>query len=338
MANIQNFGLLSDRHAKNRLISLRTLPDKPMPPMPEPIAFFDNRFLPLSQLSLPVYDAGFVQGAAVSEQLRTFRGELFRLEQHLSRLARSMEIVGLVPGLGLAEFAEIARHVAENNHRLLDSEDDLGLSLFVTPGVYPTFAPPGETGATVCMHTYPLPFAAWAEKYELGQALATSDVEQVPAACWPAELKCRSRMHYYLADRQAAGRHPGARALLTDAEGYVVEASTANILVHDQDQGFVAPPRASILPGVSLSVLEGLAGELKIPFQNRRLTIADVSKSGEAMLCSTSSCVLPVASLNGSPIGSGRAGPVYRRMLSTWSELVGVDIRAQATRFAGRGG
>ena len=304
--------------------------------MSEPIAYYNGRLLPVSQLSLPVYDTGFVLGAAVSEQIRTFCGELFRLDQHLSRLERSMEIVGVDPGIDLPKFAEIASHLAARNHRLLDVGDDLGLSLFVTPGPYATFAPAGKVQATVCMHTYPLPFSSWVKKYTEGQALATSDTEQIPAACWPPELKCRSRMHYYLADRQAAIRHPGARALLTDAQGYVVEASTANILVHDEDQGLVAPPRASILPGVSLGVLEELATQLKIPFRNRELTIEDVLASTEAMLCSTSSCVLPVTKLNGTPIGSGRPGPIYHKILAAWSQLVGVDVGAQAAQFADR--
>ena len=238
--------------------------------MSEPIAYYNGRLLPVSQLSLPVYDTGFVLGVAVSEQIRTFCGALFRLDQHLSRLERSMEIVGVDPGIDLPKFAEIASHLAARNHRLLDVGDDLGLSLFVTPGPYATFAPPGKVQATVCMHTYPLPFSSWVKKYTEGQALATSDTEQVPAACWPPELKCRSRMHYYLADRQAAIRHPGARALLTDAQGYVVEASTANILVHDQDQGLVAPPRASILPGVSLGVFGRTGNSAEDPVPESR--------------------------------------------------------------------
>jgi len=305
--------------------------------MPESLAYINGRFLPMSQLSLPVYDAGFVLGAAVSEQIRTFQGELFRLEHHLSRLSRSLKIVEVDPGHDLRRLAEIARQLASQNHQDLDRDDDLGLSLFITPGPYPTLAPPGPARATVCMHTYPLPFSTWVKKYAEGQALATSDVQQVPAACWPPELKCRSRMHYYLADRQAAARQPGARALLLDAQGGVVEASTANIVVYYKNQGLVAPPRDSILPGVSLAVMEELAAEIQIPFENRKLTITDVSAATEAMLCSTSSCVLPIAELNGAPIGDGRPGPIFQQILSAWSKLAGVDIRAQAEQFADRG-
>ena len=128
------------------------------------------------------------------------------------------------------------------NHRLLEADDDLALCLFVTPGEYPAMAPPEGAGPLVAMHTYPLPFQLWCDTYEQGQRLVATEIVQVPAASWPAELKCRSRMHYYLADRSAQRADPAARALLLDAEGYVVEASTANVVVYRQDEGFISRP------------------------------------------------------------------------------------------------
>src|SRR5690606_15089688 len=106
---------------------------------------------------------------------------------------------------------------------------------------------------TVCLHTRRLPYAHWADKYEVGEALATTPVLQAPGECWPPALKCRSRMHYYLADREAAARFPGARALMLDAGGFATEASTANVLVYRAGVGLLTPPRAKILPGISLS-------------------------------------------------------------------------------------
>ena len=305
--------------------------------MPEPMAYFNGNFLPSSQLALPVHDAGFVLGVAISEQMRTFRGELFRLDQHMNRLRRSLEVVGVAPELDMVALAEVARELVDRNHRLLHLDDDLGLSLFVTPGPYPTFAPAGlASQPTVCMHTYVLPFALWASKYETGQSLAVTDITQVPSTCWPRELKCRSRMHYYLADRQAAVHLPGARALLLDADGCVVEASTANIVIYDREQRLVSPPQTRILPGVSLAVLEELSAELGVEFEYRELHLGDLATAREAILTSTSSCVLPVVELNGEPLGSGVPGPIFERLLAAWSDTVQVPIRAQALRFADR--
>jgi branched-subunit amino acid aminotransferase/4-amino-4-deoxychorismate lyase len=284
-----------------------------------------------------VFDGGFVQGATVAEQLRTIRGHLFRLDVHLSRLARSLEIVGVDPGLPLDELGQIAAELAEQNRKLIDQDDDLGVTIFVTPGMSPTYAAVArQQGPTVCVHTQPLSFGAWAQKYDTGESLVVTDVMQVPAQCWPAELKCRSRMHYYLADRRAHQIERGARALLLDERGLVTEASTANIVVYFKEGGLASPPKEHILPGVTVAVLEELARQMEIPFSHRELTVGDVARADEVLLCSTSPCVWSVTRLNGRPIADGKPGPMSRRLLDKWSRMVGLDIKAQALRFAPR--
>jgi branched-chain amino acid aminotransferase len=305
--------------------------------MNEPLAYLNGRYLPFSQAAIPVTDGGFVQGVTVAEQLRTFGGKLFRLEQHLARLARSLSIVGIELGMPVVKLGEIAWEIAAKNHALLEPGDDLGLSMFVTPGPYSTFAAGGDVqGPTVGIHTYPLPFHLWHEKYERGESLVVTDVMQVPAACWPAELKCRSRMHYYLADKAARAKEPGARALMLEERGFVTEASTANILVYYRDVGLVSPPKEMILPGVSAAVVEELAGRLGIPFSYRSLTVDDVAAANEVLLSSTSPCVWPVTRLNGQGIGDGKRGETAARLLAAWSELVGIDIKGQTKQFLNR--
>jgi len=299
------------------------------------LAYLNGQFVSEASLSVPIYDAGFVQGVTVAEQLRTFGGKLFRLDKHLERLQRSLEIIG-VAGIDSASLGEAAQELAGNNHKLLVPGDDLGLSLFVTPGPYPTFAPPGPSEPTIGMHTYAIPFHLWNEKYTTGERLVVSSVRQVPNTCWPLELKCRSRMHYYLADREARQREAGARALLLDQEDFIAEASTASVVLFRDAEGFLLPPREKILPGVSVGVLEELAREMGIAFLHRDLTVEDVYSADEVILCSTSPCLLPVVSLDGRPIGTGTVGPVLQQSLAAWSRLVGLDIAEQARRFSKR--
>ncbi len=315
--------------------------------MEQPIAFLDGRWIPASAAAVPVDDAGFVLGAAVTEQLRTFAGKLFRLDGHLARLARSLEIVGLAPGMTLAQLAAAAEKLAAHNHRLMAPDDDLRLSIVVTPGSHPAYGPPlrqplsqragqftaQSSAPMVCLHTHPLAFHLWAGKYRSGQALATTGVRQVPEQCWPAELKCRSRMHYYLADRAAAAADPEARALLLDAQGFVTEASTANLLIYRRGEGIVSPPWNKVLHGISVSVAAELARQLDIPYHHRDLTPDEVAAADEAMLTSTSTCILPVTRLSGRPIGTGLPGKVFSKLLAAWSEMVGLDIAAQAGKF-----
>ena len=329
--------------------------------MQEPLAFLNGRWIPASAAAVPVSDAGFILGATVAEQLRTFAGQLFHPDDHLARLFHSLEIIGLNPGMTPAEFAETARELVAHNHAILAPGDDLGLSIFATPGIYPAYGtepsqasplpleegtigkyfnehaePPGPARPTVCLHTYALPFHLWARKYREGQALVTTGVEQVSPRCWPAGLKCRSRMHYYLADREAAARDPQARALLLDAQGFVTEASTANLLIYRAGEGLAWPPTKKVLRGISLSVLLELVRRFGIAASEHELTTDDVASADEVFLSSTPLCLLPVTRLNGRPIGTGRPGALFERLIAAWSEMVGVDIVGQAERFSTR--
>ncbi len=299
-------------------------------------AFLGGRFIPASAMRIPATDAGFVLGVTVAEQLRTFRGELFRLDDHLRRLGHSLSMVGLRPEIEPDRLAATARELVAHNSTLLGPEDELGLSLFVTPGAYATFVPNGAA-PTVGMHTYRLPFSLWAGKYRQGQSLVTASVRQVPPACWPADLKCRSRMHYFLADREAGAREPGARALLLDLEGRVSEASTANILVYRSGEGLISPPLDRILHGISLDTAFRLATQLGVGTVFRDLTPDDVAGADEVLLSSTSPCLLPVTRLNGRPIGTGMPGEVFQSLIAAWGEMVGVDIVAQAERSLASG-
>jgi branched-subunit amino acid aminotransferase/4-amino-4-deoxychorismate lyase len=143
-------------------------------------------------------------------------------------------------------------------------------------------------------------------------------------------------MHYYLADQLARRADPGSRAVLLDQEGYVSEASTANILIYRESHGLCSPPLHRILPGVSLTVLHELAEGLGLGLHYEDFRMADMARADEILLCSTSPCVWPATRLNGQPVGEGTAGPIFRRLLGAWSDRVGLDIAAQAQRFAGR--
>jgi len=304
--------------------------------MNQPTAFLNGRFVPQSQLAVPVNDTGFVMGTTVAEQMRTFNGTVFHVQEHLDRLAQSLWLLGIDPGLTMDELARVSCDLVARNHRLLAPGDDLGVSVFVTPGPYASYAGSDSVRPLVCVHTYSLPFRLWADKYRTGQSLAVSDVRQVPPSCWSPELKCRSRMHYFLADRQVAARQGDARALLLDQQGFVTEASTANVLVYRRGQGLLSPPREKVLRGISMAVVTELAAELGIAFDCRDLRPEDVATADEVLLTSSPFCLLPVTRFDGQPIAAGQPGEVYERLLAAWSTRVGLDIAAQAARFADR--
>ena len=302
--------------------------------MSEPRAYLNGRWVTPAALTLSIHDAGFVLGATVTEQMRTFDGQIFRLDDHLDRFDRGLQICQLDLGLTRDELKSIAEEVVALNWPHVEQDGDLGLGMFVTPGVYGRFAGGVISGPTLCVYCYELQFSQWAHLYEEGQPLVVSDIRQIPQQSLPVDLKCRSRMHYYLADLAAAQAEPGSRALLLDAGGNVNEGTTASLVCYREQQGLVAPPAEKVLPGISERMLKELADELDIACVRRDIRPEELFTADELMLTSTSVCVLPVTRVDGRDIADGLPGPIYRQLLAAWSDHVGIDIAAQAQKFS----
>lgn len=294
-------------------------------------AYLNGQWVGAGALTLSVDDLGFTLGATVVERLRTFRGEPYRLDDHLARLRNSLGLVGWDAGRVTDEVGAAIRKFTARNAPLMAPRDDWTITAFVTPGLTPDAAAP-----TVCVHGGPLAFSEWAELFESGVELSTVDVRQAPPQTLPPAMKCRSRMHYYLADREAQRRRPGSRALLLDIRGFVGEAPTANVVAYFIGRGLVTPRIEAVLPGVSQQALFELAAKFGTPHQDADLTLEQLASADEVFLTSTSVCLLPVVRLDGQPIGNGSAGPFYHKLLVKWGETVGVDIAGQAREFAER--
>src|SRR5262245_29738893 len=132
--------------------------------MSEPLAYFNGQILPQSQATLPVQDAGLIYGAVVTDLVRTFKFRPFRLADHVARFrqsCRAAHIPQLVPD---EEVTEIAQHLIVRNSDMMKQGQDLALVMFATPGpinYYAGLEASGETVPTLCMHTFPLPFARY---------------------------------------------------------------------------------------------------------------------------------------------------------------------------------
>lgn len=298
--------------------------------MSEPLVYLNDRFVPASQAHLAIWDAGVVQGATVAEMTRTFRKQPFRLDEHLDRLFHALRLTHMNIGLSKDKLSAISLELLDHNARLLDADAELGLVHFVTAGEYGLYAlgRPPRREPTVCVHTFALPFSQWARRMKRGAHLITPSIRQVPSQCWDASMKCRSRMHYYLAEREVQERDAEAWALLLDLSGHVTETNSGNFLMV-KDGVLVSPPTDYTRAGVSRAMVMELAASLGIPFVARDIPLAEAMKADEAFLSSTSYCLMPVTKINDVPLGNGCPGPIYRALRTAWSQRVGVDIERQ---------
>ncbi len=307
--------------------------------MSEPVVFLNGQIVPASEAHLKIYDAGIVLGATVTDFLRTFHHELFRLDDHLERLTRSLKYVHFEIGMSMDGLADVGRELVGHNSQLIDREDELGLIYFITPGEYPTYAGSSghavRIGPTVCAHTFRIPFELWADKMQTGMHLVTSSIRHVPSQCYDSNMKHRSRMHYYLADHEARLVDPNACALLLDLDGNVTETGGANFLIVEKGT-IVSPTLNNILPGISRMVVMELAQELGIPFEERDFQVFNAINAEEAFTATTPVCATPVTRINGTPIADGQPGPIYRQLMEAWSREVDLDIVRQIINGAKR--
>ena len=163
-----------------------------------------------------------------------------------------------------------------------------------------------------------------------GAHVVTPAIRHVPPQCVDPKTKNRSRMHWWLADQQSHTVDPNATSLLLDLDGNITECSGANFVIVS-DRTVYSPTSRNILEGVSLLTARELAGSLGLDWVEKDLQPYDVVNADEAWLTSTPFCVAPCTKINNIPIGNGKPGPFFYRMMEAWSIHVGVDLLQQIT-------
>jgi branched-subunit amino acid aminotransferase/4-amino-4-deoxychorismate lyase len=156
-------------------------------------------------------------------------------------------------------------------------------------------------------------------------------IRQIPTEILDPRFKYRSRLHWYLADREAHSIDPQAVALLQNVHGHLTETNSGNFFI--VEQGRIRTARESdVLPGISQQFVKELAQVLEIPYEVGDISVERALLAEEAFVTSTTYCVLPVTRLNQQVIGNGTPGLVTQRLLNRWSKQVGVDIVHQANQ------
>ncbi|MCH9653042.1 MAG: aminotransferase class IV [Planctomycetes bacterium] len=301
--------------------------------MTEPRAYLNGSMIPFSDAKLAVTDLGIVYGASITEVVRTFAHRLFKLDEHIDRLFSALDYVFIEPALEKAELKEVCESVVEHNSKLLPSEQDLGLTIFITAGHNLPYLGLTELETcqtpTVCVHTFPLAFELWDSKYMTGQHLMRAKGQQLNANIFDPRIKSRSRIHLYRADKQVRMQEPKASALLFDQSGFVSETTIGNFYLV-KDDVIQSPRPENILGGISQMMVVHLAKQLGIRYEETDISENDILDANEALTSSTAYCLMPVTRFGDHVISDGLPGPVFQKLISAWSQMVGVDIVQQA--------
>ena len=230
----------------------------------------------------------------VYESIQLYRGVIFRLDDHLQRLADSAEAIELALPAGLDTIARWMQEVIAANDcsEALIRMFALGPTPGHAPEIFiwpeaPRFLPP--------------------EMYEQGVGAVTYQGERA----LPHAKSLNTLVNHLARTRaQNAGEHEG---LLVDRNHCVTEGSTSNLFVV-QDGALLTAPAEDVLAGVTQIELFKLAHTLGIPIAQRPLPLSQLPAWNEAFLSSTSRHVLPLVRIDGQSIGNGRPGPLTRRL------------------------
>lgn len=299
----------------------------------EGVVWLNGALLPEREAVVPVTSRGFFGGDGVYEVTRTFHGRLFRLDDHLDRLRRSLAYVRIDPGFSRDELKAATEETLARNLPRLGENDDFALWHVVARGDRADGAAGPPIVAMFCVG---MDFERHAEAYLDGVRLATPGVRRTPPQSIDPKAKVTSRMNQVQAALEAGRTDPGATPLLLDVDGNVAETSTGNFFIV-ADGALRTPRRRNVLAGVTRSIVIELSAELGLAVEEGDVTPYDVYAADEAFVCGTSPGIAPARSLNGARIGGAGdlPGPVTLRLMEAYSELAGTDYVAQAIASLG---
>ena len=202
--------------------------------MPEPLAYLKGEFVPASQCVLPVYDLGIVLGAAVTDFVRTFHQQAFRVEDHVQRFYQSCKYARIQPPVSMQETIGISETLIAENSRLAPDEE-LGLVYYLTAGENLLYAGAagmlGNPTPSYIQHTFPLRFQLWKKIFlEGGHCMAPSP-RHWPPQCLSAKIKNRNRLHMWIGQQEIHQFDPEAMALYLDLDGNITETGGSNFVI-----------------------------------------------------------------------------------------------------------
>ena len=282
---------------------MTTLPDLP--------CYLNGEYTTLPNAKISVMDRGFIFGDGVYEVAPVYRGQLFRFNNHMARLERSLKELRIDNPFSRAQWADIAMHLiayyaastgvsTENTDQLIYLQITRGVAMrdhVMAEGITPTvfvmtnvMKPPSD------------------DQRRMGVACVSADDFR-----WEkAHIKATSLLGAVFA-RQISF-DAGAVETIMFRDGFLSEAAACNVWVVKDGKVIGTPKDNLVLEGIRYGLIEEICQAQGIGFELRRVSRAEVLAADEIMLSSATKEVLPVTRLDGQAVGTGVPGPVYARL------------------------
>ena len=275
--------------------------------LPDPLVYLNGTLTPLSEAKIPVLDRGFIFGDGIYEVIPIYQRKLFRAEQHMARLFRSLAAIGIDnPHTAEEWLALIDKVSAASPHA------DQMVYLQVTRGVAKrAHAFPAESIPTVFIMSNPLQLPSTTLRQQGVDCVSMEDKRWLRC-----EIKSISLLGNVLAAQHAV-EHQAVESIQFRDE-MLTEASASNVWIV-KDGVVMGPPKDNlILEGIRYGLIEELCRANGLAFSARRIHRAEVFAADEVMLSSASKEILAVRSIDGQLIGSGLPGPFYQQLYAAY--------------------
>lgn len=272
--------------------------------------YLNGQWVSLDEARIPVLDRGFLFGDGVYELIPVYARKAFRMEEHLRRLQHSLDGIRLQNPHSLAEWIQLIEQLIASQ-----TYDNQSIYMQVTRGVAPRdHAFPKGVAPTVLLMANPL-YDPSREQIENGvSAITGKDIR------WGrCDLKTLNLLPNVLG-RQAAVEQ-GCVETVMFRDGILTEGAASNIFVVKRDAILAPVKDHRMLPGITYDVVLELAAENGMTSRVGDIAEAEVRAADELWLTSSSREVQAIVTLDGKAVGTGRPGPVYRRMYALYQEF-----------------
>jgi len=272
--------------------------------------WLNGQLLPSGGAHVSAYDRGFQLGDGVFEALRARRGVPIELDVHLTRLHRGLSSMGMEIHYGdEAIAAGISELLAAEGWDGVEPPGDAAIRLTISRGFDPTRGVVPHSGGTASVAIQAWPFnPPGAATLADGLRLVTSVIRRDPSSPISGiKTTSRAELVYARLEAQRAGADD---AIFLTTDGRITEATSSNVLLIRGD--VCATPRlgTGLLAGTARAWLVEHGGAVGLRTAEQDLRLEDALEADEAAICSSIAGVVPVVSLDGRPIGTGKPGPL----------------------------
>ncbi|MBX3356230.1 MAG: aminotransferase class IV family protein [Phycisphaeraceae bacterium] len=291
-----------------------------------PEVWLNGAFVSATEARVPVFDAGLQHGIGLFETMLAKNGRVFRVDAHLRRLAESASILGLTKSIPMERLRAATVATVERS-----GLRQARVRLTLTGGSLNLLARERRPPAHFTTMIVAQPAVVFKpEAYEQGVRVQVAEPRLNPTD----PMGGHKTVNYWLrlSVLHAAGEAGMDEALWFTTGGRLVGASIGNAFAVI-DGVIVTPPVRSeteghpVLPGITRAAVLEVASIEGIAVDERHLTLAEILAADEIFLTNSTWGVLPVSSVEGQSIGSGRCGPVARAMRSAIMDLIDVETR-----------